>query len=95
MKWDQRFFNSLDMGGGRTSITSGFQPTASSPWILKRQTLAQPYRRMGQYLEADDMKAQDQLLMSIRTGRPAGDGKFLKLIEKLTGRDLLHIESKA
>ena len=28
MKWDQRFFSSFDIGGGATSMTSGFQLTS-------------------------------------------------------------------
>lgn len=43
----------------------------------------------GEYLKGNDEPGtQTMLLRGIRTGRPAGSEKFVKMIEKLTGRDL-------
>jgi hypothetical protein len=36
----------------------------------------------------DDPDIQKTLIHGIRTGRPAGGEPFVRLIEKLTGRDL-------
>jgi len=39
-------------------------------------------------LAEEDGEAQEQLRRATRTGRPAGDGRFLGRMEKLTGREL-------
>jgi putative transposase len=40
------------------------------------------------YLRGDDQPAHNTLLRAIRTGRPAGSEQFVKLVEKVAGRDL-------
>jgi len=43
----------------------------------------------GEYLKGNDEPGiQTMLLRGIRTGRPAGSKEFVKMIERLTGRDL-------
>ena len=45
-------------------------------------------RDWKEFLLEDDPKAEEVIRQATRTGRPAGDGSFVKLVEKLTGRDL-------
>jgi putative transposase len=42
----------------------------------------------AEYLRGDDQPAHNTLLRAIRTGRPAGSEQFVKLVEKVAGRDL-------
>ena len=44
----------------------------------------------SEYLRGnDEPKVQATLLRGIRTGRPAGSERFIEVIERLTGRDLM------
>ncbi len=42
----------------------------------------------GEFLGADDGEAEESLRRATRTGRPAGDRRFLVRVERLTGREL-------
>ncbi len=44
--------------------------------------------RWADFLAAEDSQAEASVLASTRSGRPAGDRRFLVRIERLTGRDL-------
>jgi hypothetical protein len=44
----------------------------------------------AEYLKSnDEPRVQATLLRGIRTGRPAGSERFIEMIERLTGRDLV------
>ena len=56
--------------------------------LVKDRNLLGLVDNWPEYLDNDDGETQHKLLRAIRSGRPAGSEQFVKLIEKLTGRDL-------
>lgn len=42
----------------------------------------------GEFLDVEDAEAEESLRRATRTGRPAGDRRFLVRVERLTGREL-------
>ena len=64
--------------------------TKSDPLVTDRTLMGlvqggAPWREL---LAEEDAEAQEQLRRATRTGRPAGDRRFLGRMEKLTGREL-------
>ncbi|MGH7771394.1 MAG: transposase, partial [Candidatus Binatia bacterium] len=56
--------------------------------LVKDRNLLGLVDNWPEYLDNDDEQAQHKLLRAIRSGRPAGNEHFVKLVEKLTQRDL-------
>jgi hypothetical protein len=58
--------------------------------LVKDRTLMGlvPEGGWGELLREVDEEARDHVRMATRTGRPAGDGKFLGRMERKTGREL-------
>ncbi len=56
--------------------------------LVKDKNLLGLVENWKEYLSEDDEKADSALLKAIRSGRPAGSQQFVKLVERLTGRDL-------
>ncbi len=85
-------------------VAAGMVPEAGDyPWssarfhlgINTRDALVRDKNLMGliedwtEYLQgANEPSIQTTLLRGIRTGRPAGSEQFIKMMERLTGRDL-------
>ena len=55
--------------------------------LVKDKTLRGLVKEWREYLLGGDGK-EEELRMAARTGRPAGDERFVSVIEKITGRDL-------
>jgi putative transposase len=59
-----------------------------SDLLVRDRTMLGLVEDWAEYLAGSDEAAQKQLLKSIRSGRPAGSDRFVKLIENRTRRDL-------
>ena len=58
--------------------------------LVKDRTLLGLVPAVGwrEFLAEEDAEAEARLRRSTRSSRPAGGGDFVRLVEKLTGRDL-------
>ena len=63
---------------------------AADPLVIDRTLLGlvRDARGWRELLGEEDAEAEGHLRLATRTGRPAGDGRFLARMERLTGREL-------